>query len=199
MKNKLNKIIVSALFVASSLVAQSTDASFYNSGYSLVAIEGGYSSLDVEKSGVAIPTTIQKYDMYSGGLKIGAQGENYRLFLSARYYGADDFDYAATYGVEAQYLFNFSQLANFYIGVNGGIISMRYLPDSYGAVTRTLNDPYIGGDLGFNIHLGESVDLELGTRFLSLSASNSQTDRPTYVFDNMITAYASVIFKFKMD
>ena len=42
-------------------------------------------------------------------VKIGAQTENYRVFLSARYYDADNLSTLNTYGAEIQYMFNFSK------------------------------------------------------------------------------------------
>ncbi len=196
MKNRLSKIVLSTLLVAGSLMAESSD-NFYTSGYSLIGVEGGFSGLDVERNDGVNPATINNYNMYHGGLKIGAQSDNYRLFLSARYFAADDFDYATTYGVEAQYLFHVSSKANIYMGINTGIINMRYLPENE-LYSRTISEGYFGGDIGANVHLSETIDLELGVRVLALDASNT-IDNRTYTFDNMITAYTSVIFKFKMD
>lgn len=198
MKNKLNKVVISALLVASSLVAgETTSAYTFDDTYSFVGIEGGVGRLDVERSDGTNPSTLKKYNMFGAGLKVGAQTKDYKVYLNANYYDADDFDYLATYGVGLQYMFNFSKIMNVFLGVNGGIANMRFLPAGE-ANTRTISDPYFGGEAGVNIHMGEKIDLELGARFYSMDASNSIAD-VKYTFDNMISAYASVNFKFKMD
>lgn len=198
MKNKLNKIVISTLLVASSLMAEeSVIPHTYNEIYSFVGIEGGVGRLDVERSDGINPVILKKYDMYSAGVKIGAQTENYRVYINANYYDADDFDYMATYGVGLQYIFNFSKSMNAFLGVNAGMANMRFLPA--GEVnTRTISDPYVGGEAGFNVHLGDDMDLELGARLYSMDASNTISD-VKYTFDNMITGYASINFKWKMD
>ncbi len=188
------KALLATLLVATTLMADSSDV-FADSTYSLVGIEGGYSSLDVDKT-TGGSSKLKKYNLYGVGLKIGAQSDDYRLFLSARYYSADDFDYLTTYGAELQYLFNVTTFANLYFGGGVGIANMRFVPT--GEATRTLSDVYYNGDIGMNLHIGDSADLELGVKIMALELENSISG-VTYTFDNMITAYASIIFKFKMD
>ena len=197
----MRKNIVSALvglLVASSLYAgsKSNDPYAFNVT-SLVGVEGGFTSFDVEKNQPNTSADITKYNKASAGLKIGAQTENYRAFLSIRNYFINSYDYFVTYGGELQYLFNFSKIANFYIGVNAGLLDARFKVDGE-EESRTLSDPYYGGDLGFNIHLGESLDIELGGRIMASDAQNKKND-VTYKFDNLITGYASLIFKYNMD
>ncbi len=197
MKNKMKKVILSTLIATSSLMAGSSyQSSIFSNIDSLVGIEAGYSGLDVEKI-QANSSKISKYNMYHGGLKIGAQSDDFRFLLGMRYYGADDFDYATTYGAELQYLINVAPIMNIFIGVNAGIINMRYLPDDE-PQSRTISDPYFGGDVGMNFHLGKRIDLELGARFMTFDAENTKSDT-TYIFDNMITGYTSLIFRFEMD
>ena len=198
MKNRVSKVLLSTFLVVSSLIAEALPRSYsFDDTYSLIGLEGGYSSLDVEKKVVGNPSNIKKYKMSHGGVKIGAQTDNYRIFLSGRYYSADDFDYATTYGVELQYLLNVTSFANIYLGAGTGIINMRFAPVGE-ASSRTISDPYISGDAGMNIHLGKTADLEFGARIMSLDATNT-IGNTTYTFDNMITGYASIIFKYKMD
>ncbi|OIP54582.1 MAG: hypothetical protein AUK54_05955 [Helicobacteraceae bacterium CG2_30_36_10] len=195
MKNTLKKVfIVSALI--SSLVASDTSEYLVDT-YSLVGLEGGYSSLDVERqtAGIAISATKQ-HNFGHGGFKIGAQGENYRLFLSGRYYNAKDFDYMTTMGAELQYMFNFSSFSNFFLGVNTGLANIRFVDDS--SISRTISDTYVGADAGFNFHLAKSVDFEIGARVMNMQAENTISG-VTYTFDNMLSGYASIIFKYKMD
>jgi len=192
-KKVVQKIVLAGLVLTTPLMAE---FNFNKDIYSLLAFEGGYSSFDVEKNDTLTPATITKYDMMHAGLKIGAQSKNYRVFLSGRYYNADDFDYATTIGAELQYMFNFSSMANFYLGLNGGIVNMRFTDG--GTTSRTISDPYYGGDAGFNIHLADNVDFELGARVMQIQAEN-KIGLISYKFDNLISGYASIIFKYKMD
>jgi len=165
---------------------------------SLVGLEGGYTSFDVEKNAPNTAAQVVTYSDGMVGLKIGAQTDSYRIFLSARsYFVGADYDYFLTYGGEFQYLFNFSKYANFFIGVNGGLIDGRFKVAGE-SETRTISDPYFGGDAGFNVHLGDTFDLELGARVMATDAKNTR-DNTTFKFDNLITGYASIIVRFAMD
>jgi hypothetical protein len=192
-KKVVQKIVLAGLVLTTPLMAE---FNFNKDIYSLLAFEGGYSSFDVEKNDILTPATITKYDMMHAGLKIGAQSKNYRFFLSGRYYNANDFDYATTLGAELQYIFNFSSMANFYLGINGGIVNMRFTDG--GTTSRTISDPYFGGDVGFNIHLADNIDFELGARVMQIQAEN-KIGLISYKFDNLVSGYASLIFKYKMD
>jgi hypothetical protein len=192
-KKVVQKIVLAGLVLTTPLMAE---FNFNKDIYSLLAFEGGYSSFDVEKNDTLTPATITKYDMMHAGLKIGAQSKNYRFFLSGRYYNANDFDYATTLGAELQYIFNFSSMANFYLGLNGGIVNMRFTDG--GTTSRTISDPYFGGDVGFNIHLADNIDFELGARVMQIQAEN-KIGLISYKFDNLVSGYASLIFKYKMD
>jgi hypothetical protein len=194
MKNRLSKVVCATVLVASSLMAES---GMFDDRESLVGVEVGYTSLEVERNDGSRPANIGTHKLPNGGLKIGAQSKNFRVFLSGRYYGGDDFDYITTYGAEIQYLLNISKYANIYFGGGGGGIKLRFAPSGE-PYSRTVSDTYYSGDVGTNIHVGESVDIEVGVRVLALSASNT-INNITYNFDNLVTGYASVIYKFKMD
>ena len=190
-KNKLKIALLALSLSASSLVADSfTDAN------SLVGIEGGYSSIGYENE-----TTSKQYNSGIGqvGLKLGAESKDYRVFLSGRYQvnGDDAFEYMATYGGEFQYKFNVSKAFNLFMGINGGIASMKFKAEGETA-SRTISDPFVGGDLGANIHLGKATDLEFGGRVMSIQATNVKAS-DSYLVGNMFTGYASLIFKWKMD
>ena len=187
----LKKILLTTLLVSTTLSAQ--NFSNNDDTYSLVALETSYSNFDI-KNGDTLKT--DTYNFTSAGIKIGAQTKEYRIFLSSRYHTLSDFDYAYTLGGEFQYLFNFSKYANFYLGVNAGIAEMSF--DDSKNQTRTISDPYYGGDAGFNIHIQDSLDIELGARVMSLNAQNIQND-VAYSFDNIVSGYMSLIFKYQMD
>jgi len=201
-KSKLKKIALSAVLAGSSLMAGNFDYS-YNSS-SLVGIEGGYSSIDYEY-GTAINNSQNRIGIAHAGLKIGAETKNYRVFLSGRYFydSTNEYDYIATYGAEIQYKFNVTKVFDMFIGANGGIANMKWrAPDE--SFSRTISDPYFGGDIGANIHLGKSVDWEIGGRIMSIQATNTKIDTASgdtssYRVGNIVSAYTSIIFKWKMD
>jgi hypothetical protein len=198
MVKKLSKVIVATLLVASSLTAELTDNSMYKFNInSLIGFEAGYSGFDYERTTSGVTDARETVNINHGGIKIGAESENYRLFLSARAFDGGDFDYARAYGVEVQYLLNFSKMANVYFGVNAGKVDMRFA-DKTNNKTVKLSNGYMGGDVGVNVHLGKSADFEVGARLMSLNASATD-GAVTYDFDNIVTAYASIIFKYQMD
>jgi len=198
MIKRFSKVVIATLLVGSSLWAGSLDDSKYKFNInSLVGFEAGYSAFDYERIDSGVTTDRETVNLAHGGIKIGAESDNYRLFLSARAFDGGDFDYARTYGVEVQYLLNFSKMANVYFGVNAGKVDMRF-EDKTNNNTVKIDDTYLGGDVGVNVHLGKSADFEIGARVMSLNAS--ATDGTVkYDFDNIVTGYASIIFKYQMD
>jgi len=196
MKNSLIKIALSTMLVGSAAFAQQSSEYEVNT-YSLMGVEGGYSSFDYERENDAGKTTRTTNDLLHGGIKIGAQSQNYRIFLSAKFFDMSDFDYARMYGIEGQYMFNFSKIANFFIGVDVGTTDMKLI-DKKNDQDVKVYKPYYGGDMGFNIHLGESFDWEIGARYLTINKTIEQDDIK-YSFDRIIMGYTSFIFKYKMD
>ncbi len=200
-KNKLKTIVLATTLIASSLVASDSEYSF--NSYSLVGIEGGYSSLDYER-GSSLNNTQERVGVAHAGLKLGAETDNYRVFLSGRYFydSGDTYDYITTYGVEVQYKFNVSKKLDFFIGGNGGLANMKFKGVDASGVketfSRTLQSPYFGGDIGANIRLADSTVLEFGGRVMSIQAENTK-NATTYRIGNIVSAYASIIFRWKMD
>jgi len=193
MKKIILKVIALVVLITSSVVSATP---YTYETRSLVAIEGSYNSYDVEND--ATPAVRKKVDFGGVGLKIGAQTETVRVFLSARDNFIDGYDYAYSYGGEVQYLFNFASFANFFVGANGGYTNMRFVDSSNNSAK--VDSMYFGGDAGFNIHLGDGIDFEVGGRMMKLSDATTTTSTPlTYTLDNIITGYASIIFKYSMD
>lgn len=192
MKKNMKNLVWMLLLAVTPIFAESTILG--SKTYSLVGIEAGYNGLSMSAlNDDGTPAFDETTNYAHAGIKIGAQNENYRIFLSARYNKIDDFDYAYTMGVEFQYLINFSKHANLFLGAGMGMAEMEYLDDKN--FVRTISDPYVGGDIGVNYHVNESIDLELGVRLISLDANNLKNDI-TYTFDTITTGYTSVIFKF---
>jgi len=167
--------------------------------YSLVGIEMGYGSLnyDVTNSNVTPALYGSDSQQYATiGAKIGAENENMRILLSARY--GDDFDdyfdYMTNLEVEADYLFNVSSDANIFVGIHGGRTYMKYsvIGESF---SRTISESYYGGNLGVNIHAQEDIDIEIGSRFSVLDAQNLR-DGVLYDFTDKVAGYLSIIFKY---
>ena len=192
MRKIILKIVV-LLALAGTSVALSASSYTYNTR-SLIGVEGSYNTFDIENVTLAKRET-KKFA--GAGFKIGAQTDNYRLFLSARNNFISGYDYAYSIGAEAQYLMNFSSFMNMFIGGSGGSVNLRFV-DSTNA-SRELVSPYFGGDIGFNIHLGESVDLELGARSVKLLNPSHTQNNITYNIANTTSGYVSIIFKYSMD
>jgi len=192
-KTNIKKIVLSIVLFATPLMA---DYEFQTK--SLIGIEGGYSSLGYE-DGTTFNNVQGTTDLNNLGLKLGAETEDFRAFLSARYFhdASNKYDYLATAGLEIQYMFNVSKFFNIYLGANGGYAEIKFRSDTE-TFSRTITNPYYGGDIGTNIHLGDSVDVELGGRIMSIQGSNTMANR-TYKIESVINAYASLIFKWQMD
>ena len=192
MRKKLSKVILASFLIGTSLLGSSLEHT--SDSQSLVGLELGYSSVGVENDATPVYRNLHK--LGDVGFKVGVQSDEYRLFIGGRYYGSPNFKYMNTIGAEFQYLFNFSKYANFYLGVNTGLASLKIIDEK--DLSRTISDNYFGGDAGFNIHLGKMVDLELGARLMSLQAENTRSSIK-YTFDNIISGYASVIIKYDMN
>ncbi len=194
MRKKLSKILLATLLSASVAQAASNDYVFESS--SLVGLEVGMSSFEVKDN-----VSDKKEDFAAAGLKIGAESRNVRLFLSARngFMSSDNYDYDTSYiyGAEFQYLFNFAEFGNFFIGVNAGRASFEF--DDLTSAQRKYTTDYLGADVGFNFHIGKSFDIEVGGRLMTLDEPNHTLGGVTYTFDDIVTGYTSLIFKYQMD
>ena len=196
-KNRLKTVVLGLALTASSLMAaEMSEYEFQTS--SLVGIEGGYDAIGYE-FGTPTNNTINRTWVGHAGLKIGAETKDFRVFLSGRYYydTSSDHDYIVTYGAELQYKFNVTKLFNVYMGANAGLANMSFRANGE-SFSRTISDPYFGGDAGVNVHLGKSVDWELGGRVMSIQADNIREGK-TYHVNEIVTAYTSIIFKWQMD
>jgi len=188
MKNKLKTLALTLMLSTTAAMADS----------SLVAIEGAFGTMDVDQeNSVSRATANSNVSLLGGGIKIGAQSDEFRIFLSANYYDSSDsnYNYVTTYGAELDYLIKPSSTFDIFLGVNVGIASLEQIDDDN--VKRTSNDMYYGGSAGVNYHLNNSFDLELGARVLLLDISNTKND-VTYTYNTIISGYASVIYKFHM-
>jgi len=192
MKNRFTKaaLVLSLLSAPATMMADEYK--------SLFAIEGSYSNIDVETVGAG-NVDVQSSGFGGVGLKIGAESEHYRVFLSGRYFDAQDFSKLNTIGAEFQYKFNFSKPVNFFLGGNVGYAYMKVGANPvYNLPSVDTSSLYYGGDAGFNYHMSELVDLEFGARFMKLN-ENLTRNGVYFDFSSFVTGYASVIIKWKMD
>ncbi len=185
-----------SLLALSLLGSNASGDDFVFNTKSLFGIEAGYTYYQTENNNQYTPVD-KSYDLANIGLKIGAESENYRIFLNIRnYFIGSGYDRLLTYGGEIQYLFNFSQKANFFMGANVGRLYGKFRAGDE-PFKRDFSDFYYGGDLGFNFHIN-NLDLEVGARYITSKAKDDQYGI-TYSVDSLITAYTSVIFKFQID
>jgi len=190
-KNRLSKALVAAMVFGSAVMA---DTVIYPD-YSLIGIEGGVTSINYDISNQA---DTEKKTVNNIGVKIGAESYNYRILLTADYYTNPDnsYDYIGTYGGELDYLLNVSTKMNLYIGVNAGLANIKFTAQNETS-KRLISDPYYGADAGINFHASKLIDLEIGGRLMMIDASNTKNG-VTYTFNNFVTGYASIIFKYEM-
>ena len=196
MKNRLKGTLVAATLLLSSVAM--ADTVIYPD-YSLIGIEGGATSInsDVDDHNANTSKAVNK-TVENIGIKIGAESYNYRIFLTANYYTNpdDSYDYVGTYGGQLDYLMNVSSIMNLYIGINGGLINMKFIAPNETS-KRLIADPYYGADAGLNFHATKLIDLELGARLMMLDAVNTKNN-VSYTFNNFVSGYASIIFKFEI-
>ncbi len=191
------KKIASLLFVICSVVS-----AYDGSTKSLAGIETGYGQFEYNADD---GRNAQSEDQGILGLKIGAENEHWRLFIDGRYYHVtDNFDYVNSFGISLQYLLRLTHDFNLFLGVNGGVINMKFADSSINK-TYELSNGYYGGDIGLNYEIVNNLDIEFGARFMNINASNTQlyvdpdtaeTVGRTYNIDHMINVYTSLIFKF---
>ncbi|MDY0116289.1 MAG: outer membrane beta-barrel protein [Sulfurimonadaceae bacterium] len=187
MKKTFQNLLLASLVVSAPLAAEEYVKS-------LVGFEGGYGKLNVEHGTTPIEKT--RINAGHGGIKIGAESRNVRIFLSANYLDGTKFDDGITYGASLQYLLNFSDYVNFFAGPNLGMIDVRLIDDNRNGIK--ISKTYVGADAGFNIHLGKSADLELGARYSHINATKTLAG-VNYELKNHMTAFGSLIFKFNLE
>jgi hypothetical protein len=199
MKN-LKKVILASTLLITSLSAYDKFGDITESSLIGVEIGGGRISTertDASSSSVKFKTTDKALAHF--GLKLGAENEHYRVLLSGRY--AKDtgnlFDYIMSYEVEGDYLFNVSRYANIFLGIHAGATYLKFTLNGE-PYSRTISSGYYGGNVGVNFHATRTMDIELGTRFSLLDASNIK-NKVKYEVDDTLSAYCSIIFKYQMD
>lgn len=177
MKKIFTKVALAALMVSAPLMAG--NYSFETS--SLFGIEGGYSTLDIystDKQGDVTKTFANL------GLKIGAETENFRVFLDGHGYLIDSYRDAYSYGATLDYKFNFSQKADFFLGIGAGEVNMKPKNQAYSPMVEY----YVGGEGGFDFHSSDNIDFQAGVRVIHIEK-----------FNNILTGFVAIVFKWQMD
>lgn len=190
----MKKIIIN-LSILITLISSSAamDSLDIYKGTSLVGIEGTYNTFDISNDAAYSDELVY----LATGIKIGAQTDGYRLFLSARNNFIPTYDYSYAIGAEAQFLMNFSSVANMFMGINTGTLSLKF--DDEAGLNRKVSSKYFGGDIGLNLHLSDTSDLEIGARKIRLTEPSHLQGGVTYSFENITNIYVSLIFKYSMD
>ena len=191
MKKRLTKIALAASLLSMPALAGADE---YNS---LFAIEGGASKVSTDVTVLSQMYSVEESNLGNGGVKIGAEGENFRIFLSGRYYDTKDFDKLSTLGAEVEYLFHFSKPVSFFLSANAGKAFMKLGPTvNYPSITT--NTYYFGGGAGLNLAVTDRVDVEVGARYMDLDNIVVQ-GTTEYKFNSIVSAYGAIIIKWKTD
>lgn len=119
---------------------------------------------------------------------------NTDFFLSARNSFIPKYDSLYAIGSEARFLMNISSEANMFIGLNYGSLSLKF--DDEAGLNRKVSSKYFGGDIGFNLYLSDTSDLEIGARRINLAEPSHLQGGVTYSFENITNIYVSLIFKY---
>lgn len=199
MKN-IKKVVLASLLLITSLSAYDKFGDLTE--YSLVGIEMGYGQVSSEITDASVsPIKYKETDksLLHLGVKLGAENQHYRVLLSGRY--AKDtgstFDYLMNYEIEIDYLFNVSSYANIFLGAHTGISYMKFNIKGE-PFSRTTSSGYYGGNFGVNFHATRTMDIELGTRISLMDVSNIKNN-VKYKFNDTVSGYCSIIFKYQMD
>lgn len=172
MKKQFTKVLTITLLASLPLLSNDVDYTYKSE--SLFAIETGYSYYTND-------ITRELNDL-NFGLKVGAQSQNYRIFLNTNRENSVDDKNIYRGGLSLQHLFNFSKYANFFVGINGGITSG-------GDLNKGTNYPkYYGTDLGFNFYGKNNFDYELGIRAMK-----------TANYGTITAGYFSLVIKYQID
>jgi hypothetical protein len=174
----LKKIILPALLLI-GINANADDTK------GLVGVSVGYINTTYNAPGTT-GTQTDDVGAPSIGLKLGAEGEFYRVFVDASYWHTDQYNHAGTLGAAIQYLMWPGwpkKTFNIFIGLNGGVIN---------TIGDSDTNPYYGADLGVNLNLSDSFGIEIGGR----AATVTGTADKDYYATQFYQGYVSAIFKF---
>ena len=191
---KIVATILTAGLMTSSLSAGSFDR---EPAYTALAgVELGYTRVNYDY-GAQLNNTSNSVWMPVGGIKVGAESEDYRAFISGKYfYDTDrDYDYITTYGAEFQYKFHPAKVFDIFIGGDVGVANIKWRANGE-TFARTISTGYFGGEMGLNFHFDEKFDLELAGRVLSLDATNT-IGGVSYRVNTISTAYVGLVFKWE--
>ncbi|MDF1876638.1 hypothetical protein JHD47_02270 [Sulfurimonas sp. SAG-AH-194-L11] len=193
MRNIFLKTVTTVLVMLTPLEA---DIAYTNA---LFGVEASYSELANEYRPDSGIKTRGTNDFLGIGIKAGAETKTLRTFFSLNYYNDSSslYEYLITYGGEVQYKFLRSNAYDIYAGLNAGYCQLKVNIDGE-SFYRTINNPYFGVSLGTNVHLSNSIDLELGARINTINTENIKS-QTTFKVDSLVSGYVSFIYKWKMN
>ena len=181
---KKTAILLSSLLVCGSLYAADWNAK------PLIGVELGFGGTDVKRT--TTPLADSTEDSINGGLKVGAESGEYRVFLSGRYYDIDGFDSVTSVGGEFQYLIPLQEELKLFLGVNGGMMDMEF-KSSQGL--REISTAYVGGDAGLNFEISQKMNLDAGVRYMLIDYDHTMgSPAVTYNIDKIVQGYIGLNF-----
>ena len=176
----LKKIMLPALLVMGMTASADEDVT-----KGLIGVEVGYIGTKYNAPGTA-GTETDTVGAPSIGLKLGAEGEFYRVFVDSRYWYTDQYHSAATVGAALQYLIRPAKAFNIFLGINAGWINTLTANKD-----ETNSDPYYGVDAGVNFDVADNFGIEVGARYANVNSSDKD-----YITSEFYQGYVSAIFKF---
>jgi len=191
------KNILGSVLLLTGVYATASENYFQNAwdAKGLIALEGAFGTgqskltTDTSTSNAVRVEQSGNNAAFGGGLKLGGESENYRLFISARYHDVKTYDYVTTVGAEMQYLIRAGEHFNIFMGINGGGMGSQITD---GAIEYTVWDPYAGADVGVNIDIIDNFGLELGGRVNKAFSDSSIKGSVNFLAEG----YVSLVFKF---
>ena len=189
--------IIATLFVLATTAQAAESSALDNWGVkTIIGIEGGFGQTSIETN--ATGATNQTPYLGGLGLKLGAEGQEYRIYIDGRYYIIDGVEFAFSGGATIQYIFRFSNFMNYFVGIEAGVTSFRYKVENESFTRETGLQLYYGANTGFNFDITDSVGIELGGRYMVMDAANTKDGVLTKI-PYIAEGYLAIDFKYVME
>lgn len=179
----IKNFLLSAVMVTTAAAGE-WDATPY------VGLEGGYGSMRFDNMSTSAEEAAEKFGHV--GLKLGAEGEEFRAFASARLYTIDHTNYARSVSAEMEYMLPLTQKLNAFAGLGIGIM---YVEFESAEGDRRFDEQFVSAHGGFDYDLQDNLGLEIGVRVTNLDVEHT-LGGVTYEISEMINGYAALIYRF---
>lgn len=160
----------------------------------IVSIEIGGGSITRLKANTLSGQSSIKRDIFSGGIKLGAEDIGLRLFLSYRPLEINSI-LTHSFGIELDSIIDIASNFKFFYGLIGGAVLYEIVDQNQTSdYTKDLT-PYYGVESGFIFAFSEKYELEIGGRY-ALTNINDKTADKSYVFDQFLNYYLAFNYKY---